>query len=188
MVRVKPGMTRARLGVTPPRRSRVLRALHLLQRAAVLDRHDLDESVAVRRPVVEDLLGPASSRCRVVVGDQLVQPLRVVARHVGQDVDAALDLEVAAMMVEALASARPPPRPARGRPSTGCSAWRRRRPRRARRRCRPTCRRRSCARSGRCTTTTPPVMYSQPWSPAPSTTAMAPELRTAKRSPATPRK
>src|SRR5690606_40463352 len=32
------------------------------------------------------------------------------------------------------------------------------------------------------TTTMPPVMYSQPWSPTPSTTAMAPELRTAKRS------
>ena len=30
--------------------------------------------------------------------------------------------------------------------------------------------------------------YSQAWSPAPSTTAMAPELRTAKRSPATPSK
>ncbi len=38
------------------------------------------------------------------------------------------------------------------------------------------------------TTTTPPVMYSQPWSPVPSTTQIAPELRTAKRSPATPRK
>ena len=38
------------------------------------------------------------------------------------------------------------------------------------------------------TTTMPPVMYSQQWSPAPSITAMAPELRTAKRSPATPRK
>src|SRR3546814_8927086 len=38
------------------------------------------------------------------------------------------------------------------------------------------------------TTTVPPVMYSQPWSPVPSTTAMAPELRTAKRSPATPLK
>ena len=31
-------------------------------------------------------------------------------------------------------------------------------------------------------------MYSQPWSPMPSTTATAPELRTAKRSPARPRK
>src|SRR6266851_2626338 len=36
------------------------------------------------------------------------------------------------------------------------------------------------------TTTTPPVMYSQQWSPAPSTTATAPEFRTAKRSPALP--
>ncbi len=31
-------------------------------------------------------------------------------------------------------------------------------------------------------------MYSQPWSPVPSTTALAPDRRTAKRSPATPRK
>ena len=40
---------------------------------------------------------------------------------------------------------------------------------------------------GPSTTTTPPVMYSQPWSPTPSTTAEAPLLRTAKRSPARPR-
>src|ERR1022692_4067241 len=38
------------------------------------------------------------------------------------------------------------------------------------------------------TTTKPLVMYSQPWSPSPSTTAVAPELRTAKRSPAMPLK
>ncbi len=38
------------------------------------------------------------------------------------------------------------------------------------------------------TTTVPPVMYSQPWSPVPSTTAVPPELRTQKRSPATPLK
>ena len=30
-------------------------------------------------------------------------------------------------------------------------------------------------------------MYSQPWSPTPSTTAVAPELRTQKRSPTWPR-
>mmetsp|Transcript_15792 Transcript_15792/g.54910 ORF Transcript_15792/g.54910 Transcript_15792/m.54910 type:complete len:207 (-) Transcript_15792:1517-2137(-) len=36
------------------------------------------------------------------------------------------------------------------------------------------------------TTTVPFVMYSQQWSPAPMTTAVAPELRTAKRSPARP--
>src|ERR1035441_2790469 len=38
------------------------------------------------------------------------------------------------------------------------------------------------------TTTVPRVMYSQPWSPSPSTTARAPELRTAKRSPPMPLK
>ena len=36
------------------------------------------------------------------------------------------------------------------------------------------------------TTATPPVMYSQPWSPRPSTTAVAPELRTQNRSPTWP--
>ena len=36
-------------------------------------------------------------------------------------------------------------------------------------------------------TARPPVMYSQPWSPTPSTTAVAPELRTQNRSPTTPR-
>ncbi len=41
---------------------------------------------------------------------------------------------------------------------------------------------------GPSTTTVPPVMYSQPWSPTPSTTATAPELRTANRSPARPRR
>ena len=37
---------------------------------------------------------------------------------------------------------------------------------------------------GPSTTTRPPVMYSQPWSPTPSTTACTPELRTQNRSPA----
>ena len=41
--------------------------------------------------------------------------------------------------------------------------------------------------TGPSTATRPPVMYSQPWRPTPSTTAVAPELRTAKRSPARPR-
>ena len=36
-------------------------------------------------------------------------------------------------------------------------------------------------------TTRPPVMYSQAWSPVPSTTISAPELRTANRSPTRPR-
>ena len=55
-------------------------------------------------------------------------------------------------------------------------------------RCRRTCRRRSCARSCRAPRRAPPVMYSQPWSPTPSTTAVAPELRTQNRSPTTPRR
>src|ERR687885_478915 len=38
------------------------------------------------------------------------------------------------------------------------------------------------------TTTVPPVMYSHPWSPTPSTTAVAPELRTQNRSPTCPRR
>ena len=38
------------------------------------------------------------------------------------------------------------------------------------------------------TTTRPPVMYSQPWSPSPRRRPHAPEFRTAKRSPARPRK
>ncbi len=40
---------------------------------------------------------------------------------------------------------------------------------------------------GPSTTTRPPVMYSQPWSPTDSTTAFTPLLRTQKRSPAMPR-
>src|SRR6185503_17311287 len=40
--------------------------------------------------------------------------------------------------------------------------------------------------TGPSTITDPPVMYSPPWSPTPSTTAVAPELRTANRSPARP--
>ncbi len=37
---------------------------------------------------------------------------------------------------------------------------------------RRSCRRRSCGRCGPMTTAAPPVMYSQQWSPVPSTTAM----------------
>ena len=38
------------------------------------------------------------------------------------------------------------------------------------------------------TSAVPPVMYSSPWSPTPSTTAVAPELRTQNRSPTRPRR
>ena len=86
------------------------------------------------------------------------------------------------------ARSRRPRRALRSPPSPCCSAPGSCRPRRARRRRRRSCPPRSCARCGPSTTTRPPVMYSQPWSPTPSTTALAPELRTAKRSPARPRK
>src|SRR5215213_10077887 len=76
--------------------------LDLPQRAAVLDGHHLDEAVADDRPVVEYLLGPARAGVEEVVGDQLVQPLGVVARHVGEHVDAAFELHVAAMVMESL--------------------------------------------------------------------------------------
>ena len=59
---------------------------------------------------------------------------------------------------------------------------------RARRRSRRTCRRAKLRPVGPRTTTMPPVMYSQPWSPTPSTTAGAPELRTQNRSPTSPRR
>src|SRR5260221_673828 len=42
------------------------------------------------------------------------------------------------------------------------------------------------APTGPSTTTVPPVMYSQPWGPTPSTTASAPLFRTANRIPARP--
>ena len=51
-----------------------------------------DASVTLQR---SEFVGPS-------VGDELVQALGVIARHVGHDIDAALELEVAAMMVEAL--------------------------------------------------------------------------------------
>ena len=44
--------------------------------------------------------------------------------------------------------------------------------------CPRSCRRRSWRRSGPRITATPPVMYSQPFEPQPSTTTVAPELRT----------
>ena len=41
---------------------------------------------------------------------------------------------------------------------------------------------------GPSTTARPPVMYSNAWSPTPSATATAPELRTQNRSPTRPRR
>ena len=61
--------------------------------------------------------------------------------------------------------------PARGRRARCWRAPRGGRRGRGPRRSRRSSRRRSCGRSGRGSTARPPVMYSQPWSPTPSTTA-----------------
>ena len=79
----------------------------------------------------------------------------------------------------------------RAEPDRGHAAVveRRRRGARSGRRGRPdrrSCRPRNSRPTGPRTTTVPPVMYSQPWGPIPSTTASAPLLRMAKRMPARP--
>ena len=68
----------------------------------------------------------------------------------------------------------------------GSSAPRRCRPGRRHRPCRRSCPRRKFAPIRPRMTATPPVMYSQPFEPQPSITTLAPELRTANRSPARP--
>ena len=125
--------------------------------ALVVVRDHLDEARERRLPVGEQPGGDGRGGAPAVLLDERAERLGVVAGH---------RLEADELAVAA-------------QPRT-C------RPRRGRRRCRRSCRRRSSVPSGRAPTTTPPVMYSQPWSPTPSTTASAPELRTAKRSPTTP--
>ena len=120
---------------------------------------------AARSSDAEDPLGQRRTGRRVVLEQraQLDQPLRAVG---------------------AIARRRPtagrPPRCRRGAPPRGGHSGRTGTP--ARRSSRP----RSWPRPGPRTTTVPPVMYSQPCGPMPSTTASAPLLRTAKRIPARP--
>ena len=123
------------------RRSAATRVRGRAQRALVVARHHLDERAERRRPV-------ASSK---PVADRAPGRARVPP-----------------------AAATPGPRPSSVgdrlelRPSRGIAARRERhRRRRARRRCRRSCPPRSCARCVPSTTTRPPVMYSQPWSPTP---------------------
>ena len=133
---------------------------------------------------------------------RLAQHALVVARH---DLDPGA-AQLVPVGEHALGDRRPgalarAPRPARGSPRSPSSrrvlevdellvAARRRTcpPRRARTRCRRDMPAAKLRPVGPSTTTRPPVMYSQPWSPTPSTTAWTPELRTPKRSPARPRK
>ena len=121
-------------------------------------------------------LGERARRCATTVRQD---PLR--DRRAGL-------LACACVMMLAQPVDGPRRRAGRGRPSRGSCAGTACGRDPARTRCRRTSRRRSCGRSGRGSTTRPPVMYSQPWSPTPSTTAVAPELRTQNRSPTTPRR
>ena len=130
-----------------------------LQGLAIVDGHDLDELART---------SPASRR--------------------GSSCACRLPVQWRCRLMRSVEDVAGPPaaRAAPGRPCPGCRGCRTTGARRARRRCRRSCRRRSCGRCGPRTTTVPPVMYSQPWSPTPSTTATAPLLRTANRSPARP--
>ena len=148
--------------------SRALAALrmHLGERAPVLVREHLDELRARRVPIVEQRQRERAAREAQVPLDLLAQqrlvglarvPLPALARRG--------ELLFRGRLLRLRSRAAPAP------PSTCCNAARTCRRRRRRTRCRRSCRPRSCARSGPSTTTVPPVMYSQPWSPVPSTTA-----------------
>ena len=123
---------------------------HLGERAAVFDRHHLPEHRAISLPVGEDFGGALGAGEAGVAGDQDVQPLGVVGGQVGHHVDAAVRLRDrwhGRIRFSAISSS------SRHRleldhrhVAAGLEACR---PRRARRRCRPTCRRRNCARCGR---------------------------------------
>ena len=78
------------------------RRLHLGQRTAVIDRHDLLELRQRCVPVVEDALGDRRAGVREMRLDQLAQPDRVEAGHVVRDVDPAVRLEIAALVRELL--------------------------------------------------------------------------------------
>src|SRR5690606_20208228 len=57
-------------------------AFHLLERTTIFDRHDLAEFGPVIRPVIENGARPLRPRETEVVGDQMHQPLLVIAGHV----------------------------------------------------------------------------------------------------------
>ena len=100
-------------------------------------------------PVVEDFAGARRAGVLQMVGDELAQALGVEARHVAHDVDAAVAGEIAALMVEALVEVFLLDHRLEIDHRHVAARRRSRPPRRAHRRCRPTCRPRNCARWGR---------------------------------------
>ena len=163
--------------------------LHLLQRAAVFDRHHLDEARRDDVPSRRGSPGRAGCRCS--------RAWRSISRRSSCDVALAsgcaryrraMRLEVAAAMLERLERSSSP---AIGSSSTIAGVAARgeiaafvEHDRRRRR----SCRRRNCCRSRPARRRCRRSCIRSHARPTPSTTATAPELRTAKRSPATPLK
>ena len=157
--------------------------VHLGQRTLVLGREDLDEFPARRLPVVEDrererAAGVSAGAARSA---RATAPRRTGRRAAGGPCRRRRDPFPPS-------PARPRSAPAPSRPSRCCSAWRRCRRRRRRTRCRRSFRPRNCARCGPARRPCRRSCTRSRGHPCPSTTADAPELRTQKRSPATPRK
>src|SRR5580700_1652946 len=70
-----------------------------LDRAAVLDRHDLAEFRLVLVPLLENVAGPRRIRIKGMVRDELMQPFGVETGHVAHDIDAAMEIEIAAVVI-----------------------------------------------------------------------------------------
>ena len=101
------------------------------------------------RPSGEDVRGPLRAGKARVARDQQMQRAGVVAGHIGEHFDAAVGLEVAACPIFARVCLFLLRAPARVRPSPCCNGSGRCRPRPTHRRCRRTCRPRSCGRCDR---------------------------------------
>ena len=158
--------------------------VHLRQRAHVLVREHLDELARASRP------SRRASRAR------RVQPVkrrwRSISsrsmRLVGAPAWRSRALARGGQLASRPACCSLPAAPARARPSRCCSASRTCRRRRRRRRCRRSCRRRNCARCGRARRRCRRSCIRSRGRRCLRRPRVAPELRTQKRSPATPRK
>src|SRR6516162_2305868 len=76
--------------------------LDLLERAAIFDRHDLDELGAVAVPGGEDEFAAGAVSVAHMTGDETAHDLCVVLRQAMADVDEPVRLEVAATMLARL--------------------------------------------------------------------------------------
>src|SRR5262245_40096526 len=79
-----------------------LLGFELEQRPAILDRHHLHETRQIAVPALENGAGAGRMGVFEMTAKQFPDALGIAARHVGRDIDKAVMLEIAAMMVEAL--------------------------------------------------------------------------------------